>query len=210
MIKIYLIIFKFIKKMKIYSLLILLCILKTLICDKEDELLLELKDALKISLPYIKSFRPESLTLAINANFSHTDLNSNNIQFKFDEFGLLHIKFVNITGQVKAKDIPYKTANLFARLAYTNYTVELNNINWEQTYAVSWTKTNSGKYDVKFKNMTESSISFKVIRVTLQKETKGKKFAVEYKIKKLDYTPLKSYLKKISGLIIETFQKKIK
>ena len=196
--------------MKIYSLLILLCILKTLICDKEDELLLELKDALKISLPYIKSFRPESLTLAINANFSHTDLNSNNIQFKFDEFGLLHIKFVNITGQVKAKDIPYKTANLFARLAYTNYTVELNNINWEQTYAVSWTKTNSGKYDVKFKNMTESSISFKVIRVTLQKETKGKKFAVEYKIKKLDYTPLKSYLKKISGLIIETFQKKIK
>jgi len=196
--------------MKIYSLLILLCFLQTLICDKEDELLLELKDALKISLPYIKSFRPESLTLAINANFSHTDLNSNNIQFKFDEFGLLHIKFVNITGQVKAKDIPYKTANLFARLAYTNYTVELNNINWEQTYAVSWTKTNSGKYDVKFKNMTESSISFKVIRVTLQKETKGKKFAVEYKIKKLDYTPLKSYLKKISGLIIETFQKKIK
>ena len=196
--------------MKIYSFLILLWILKTLICDKEDELLRELKDALKISLPYIKSFHPESLTLAINANFSHTDLNSNNIQFKFDEFGLLHIKFVNITGQVKAKDIPYKTANLFARLAYTNYTVELNNINWEQTYAVSWTKTNSGKYDVKFKNMTESSISFKVIRVTLQKETKGKKFAVEYKIKKLDYTPLKSYLKKISGLIIETFQKKIK
>ena len=196
--------------MKIYSLLILLCILKTLICDKEDELLLELKDALKISLPYIKSFRPESLTLAINANFSYTELNSNNIQFKFDEYGLLHIKFVNISGQVKAKDIPYKTANLFARLAYTNYTVELNNINWEQTYAVSWTKTNSGKYDVKFKNMTESSISFKVIRVTLQKETKGKKFAVEYKIKKLDYTPLKSYLKKISGLIIETFQKKIK
>ena len=196
--------------MKIYSFLILLWILKTLICDKEDELLRELKDALKISLPYIKSFRPESLTLAINANFSYTELNSNNIQFKFDEYGLLHIKFVNISGQVKAKDIPYKTAHLFHRLAYTNYTVELNNINWEQTYAVSWTKTNSGKYDAKFKNMTESSISFNVIRVTLQKETKGKKFAVEYKIKKMDYTPLKSYLKKISGLIIETFQKKIK
>ena len=195
--------------MKIYSLLILLCILQTLICNKEDELLRELKDALNISLPYIKSFHPEYLTLAINANFSYTELNSNNIQFNFDEYGLLHIKFVNIKGQVKAKDIPYKTEHLFYRLAFTNYTVELNNINWEEAYAVNWTKTNSGKYDVKFKNMTESAISFNIFRVTLQKETKGKKASVEFKIKRLDYTPLKSYLKKISELILETFKQRL-
>ena len=195
--------------MKIYSLFIFLCFLQTLICDKEDELLRELKEALNISLPYINYFRPKSLTLAINANFSHTELNSNNIQFKFDEYGLLHIKFVNINGQVKAKDIPYKTANLFARLSYTNYTVELNNINWEKTYAVNWTKTNSGKYNVEFKNKAESAISFNIVKVTLKKDTKGKKNAVEFKIKRLNYSPFKSYLKKISGLIIETFQQRM-
>ena len=105
----------------------------------------------------------------------------------------MDIKYVNIKGQIKAKVIPYETALLFHRLAFTNYTVELNNINLEETYAVKWTNLDSGKYNVKFKNMTESAISFNIFKVTLQKETKGKKISVELKIKRLNYTPLKSH-----------------
>ena len=85
--------------MKDYSILIIFCILQVLICDKAGVTQQSLQDAFTTSLPFIKSFHPEPFTLSSssleNLRLAYTELNSNNIQFRFDEYGLLHLQFVN-------------------------------------------------------------------------------------------------------------------
>ena len=94
--------------MKFYSLLVLLCFLQTLICDKAGINQESLKEAFTLSLPFIKSFHPSPYSLTgstkfTNAKFSFTEIGPNNIQFSFDEFGLLHLKFVNLKGKLEGK-----------------------------------------------------------------------------------------------------------
>ena len=158
--------------MKDYSILIIFCILQVLICDKAGVTQQSLQDAFTTSLPFIKSFHPEPFTLSSssleNLRLAYTELNSNNIQFRFDEYGLLHLQFVNIKGLLTGKafgPIFYSGGGLFARArvqAVYNFTAILSNINWEETYAVESTKQADGKYDMKFKSMSESSISFNI------------------------------------------------
>ena len=61
-------------------------------------------EAFNTSLPFIKSFHPEPFQLTgstlRNAKLSYTELTSKNIEFKFDEYGLLHLKFFNLKGKV--------------------------------------------------------------------------------------------------------------
>ena len=90
------------------------------------------------------------------------------------------------------------------------YTADLSNIAWEETYAVESTKKADGKYDVKFKSMTESSISYNIFRVTVSRKSKENENMVKLQIKKLNFTPLKNHLKKISGLILETLKNRLK
>ena len=91
-----------------------------------------------------------------------------------------------------------------------NYSADLSNIAWEETYAVESTKKADGKYDVKFKSMTESSISYNIFRVTLSRSSKENEKMVKLQIKNLNFAPLKSHLKKISGLILETLKNRLK
>ena len=149
---------------------------------------------------------------------SYTELNSNNIQFRFDEFGLLHLKFLNIKGQVtgttSTKHTSYIT-NVSGKKRipftfYTSFTAELNNINWEETYAVESTKKADGKYDVKFKSMNESPISYNIFRINIRNASKEEETITKIQINKLNFTPFKAHLKKISGLILETLQNRLK
>ena len=207
--------------MKVYSIFITFCFIQTLICDKPGVTQQSLQDAFTTSLPFIKSFHPAPFSLSGSSlrivKFSYTELNSNNIQFRFDEFGLLHLKFVNIKGQVtgttSTKHTAYKGNILYKRIPftfYTGFTAELNNINWEETYAVESTKIADGKYDVKFKSMTESSISYNIFRFTIRNASKEEKTTTKIQINKLNFAPFKSHLKKISGLILETLQNRLK
>ena len=159
--------------MKVYSIFIIFCLLQTLICDKPGVTQQSLQDAVTTSLPFIKSFHPAPFSLSgsslRSAKLSYTELNTNNIQFRFDEFGLLHLKFVNIKGIVKGttftKHIAYLGGGKYSIKRpftfYTSFTAELS-INWEETYAVESTQKADGKYDVKFKSMSESSIAYNI------------------------------------------------
>ena len=91
-------------------------------------------------------------------------------------------------------------------LYLTSFTAELNNINWEETYAVESTKKADGKYDVKFKSMNESQIAFKIFRIRIEKEVET---STKIQINKLNFTPFKAHLKKISGLILETLKNRL-
>ena len=131
---------------------------------------------------------------------SYTELTTKNIEFRFDEYGLLHLKFVNLKGQVSGtfsaflKPIPVtpvnpiiliKSASLTTKPIipvksvnsirkggcirrfrwYNTYRADLSNIAWEEIYAVESTKKADGKYDVKFKSMTESSITYNILSI---------------------------------------------
>jgi len=251
--------------MQTHSLLILICLLGALICDKVGINQKTLVEAFNTSLPFIKSFHPAPFQLSgstlRSASLSYTELTPKNIEFKFDEYGLLHLKFVNLKGKVTGsffaslkpivpvkptikpivkptinpiikpitflptvKSLPPKkleTANIIKKASIlrkmppifrwsNTYTADLSNIAWEETYAVESTKKADGKYDVKFKSMTESSISYNIFRVTVSRKSKENENMVKLQIKKLNFTPLKNHLKKISGLILETLKNRLK
>ena len=237
--------------MQTHSLLILICLLGALICDKVGINQKTLVEAFNTSLPFIKSFHPAPFQLSgstlRSASLSYTELTPKNIEFKFDEYGLLHLKFVNLKGKVTGsffaslkpivpvkptikpivkptinpiikpitflptvKSLPPKkleTANIIKKASIlrkmppifrwsNTYTADLSNIAWEETYAVESTKKADGKYDVKFKSMTESSISYNIFRVTVSRKSKEDENMVKLQIKNLNFTPLKNHLKK--------------
>ena len=202
--------------MKVYSILIIFSFIQTLICDKPGVTQQSLQDAFTTCLPYIKSFHPEPFSLSgsalKSASFSYTELNTNNIQFRFDEFDLLHIKFLNIKGKVTGTASTVKFSYIGKPtirkpfLNLTSFTAELNNINWEETYAVESTKKADGKYDIKFKSMNESQIAFNIFRIRIEKEVET---STKIQINKLNFTPFKAHLKKISGLILETLKNRL-
>ena len=204
--------------MKVYSILILLCFLQALICDKVGINQESLKAAFTTSLPFIKSFHPAPFRLAgtkfRSTSFSYTELNLNNIQFKFDEFGLLHLKFVNLKGQLTGEtNTPIYAFSQKSRISlrrYCSFRAELSNINWEETYAIESTQRADGKYDVKFKSMTESGLTYNVLRVTMTKGPVEEANTIKALIRGINFTPFKSHLKKISGLILETLQNRLK
>jgi len=200
--------------MKVYSLLVLLCFLQTLFCDKEGVNQESLLAAFNTSLPFIKSFHPSSFSLTgspliKDAKLYDTVIGPNNIQFRFDEFGLLHLKFVNLKGRIQGLVFIGKT---YSPISFFNlFVCELSNINWEETYAIDSTKKAEGKYDVKFKSTSESSVSFNIFKlVLLTLTTKELLDDARFKVNQLSFDPFKAHLKKISGLILQTLQNRLK
>ena len=197
--------------MIVYSIFILFCSLQTLICDKAGVTQQSLQDAFKTSLPFIKAFHPAPFVLngskLLMPIFSYTNLNSNNVEFRFDEYGLLHIKFVNLKGRVGG--IAFIKPISFFKF-FSNYTAELSNMSWEETYVVESTKKAEGKYDIKFKSISDSSVSFNIFRVIMKNGSKEDQNNIKIEIKKLNFAPFKTHLKKASGLILETLKDKLK
>ena len=201
--------------MKSYSLLILFFFLQTLICDEAGVTQKSLQDALITSLPYIKSFHQNSFHLLgdetlMYVNLYTTPINSNNVQFIIDENRILHIKFINVKGELKGYTYSQDKKRIFRGIS--PFTMELNNISLEEKYSIESTKKNDGKYDVKFKSIDidNSSVSYNIIKFTMKNYSEDSESFTRSKIKYLNFNPFKQYLQKISELILETLQNKLK
>jgi len=206
--------------MKINSiLLIVLCLLQVLNSSTVGLNEQSLKDAATKTLKYARVYHQESIKLQDKGNFNDIKLNypsliSNNIQFRFDEYGLLHIKFVNLKVTVTGK---YNFRLPFVR---TNHqvTVKLNNFSWEQVFVISKNELGNGKLDIKFKPTEESKISYNMAIYNSKNKditnvnTGSFHFIenIKNEVKNLDYNPLKNQLKKIAQLILETLQSDLK
>ena len=201
--------------MKSYSLLILFFFLQTLFCDEAGVTQKSLQDALITSLPYIKSFHQKSFHLLgdetlMYVNLYTTPINSNNVQFIIDENRILHIKFINVKGELKGYTYSQDKKRIFRSIS--PFTMELNNISLEEKYSIESTKKNDGKYDVKFKSIDidNSSVSYNIIKFTMKNYSEDSELFTRSKIKYLNFNPFKQYLQKISELILETLQNKLK
>ena len=185
-------------------LLIIFCLLQVLICSTVGLNEQSLKDATIKTLKYINEFYQGTIKFKDKKPFSglqftYAPLSIDNIQFKFDEYKLLHIKYVNLKATIEGK---YKYRKIFE--FSTRFTAQLSNFNWEQVFVAAQDNLANGKIDIKFKSHQESAFNFNIFRLT---STNAK---YEEDIKKnlltFDYEPLRVQLRKLSNLIFETLQ----
>ena len=199
-------------------LLITFCLLQVLNCATVELNEQSLKNAAAKTLKYTRMYHQDSIKLngiknekIIDLKFNFPSLTLDNIQFRFDDYGLLHIKFVNLKATLTGKYI--------FRLGFVgigiDFTAQLSNFNWEQVFVVAKKDLGNGKLDIKFKPTEESAVNFNIFRFTSKRQNfEDFKFPLEQsiknKLKTLDFTPVKAQLKKVAQLILETLQSDLK
>ena len=205
--------------MKVNSIfLITFCLLQVLNCETIGLNEQSLKNAAAKTLKYTRMYHQDSIKLngiknekIIDLKFNFPSLTLDKIQFRFDDYGLLHIKFVNLKATLTGKYI--------FRLGFVgigiDFTAQLSNFNWEQVFVVAKKDLGNGKIDIKFKPTEESAVNFNIFRFTSKRQNfEDFKFPLEQsiknKLKTLDFTPVKAQLKKVAQLILETLQSDLK
>ena len=198
-------------------LLITFCLLQVLKCESIEQ---SLNDTIIKTLKYAKAFHEDFINLYdkeifYNISINYPPLTPNNIQFKFDDNGLLHIKFVDLKPIIEGK----KQQTSKFRTSKASFSAKLNNFIWEQVFVVTKKELENGKIDLKFKLTEESDIKFKIFSFGTSSEsfgTVGSTYSsvsdgsIKSKIKTMYLNPIKNELKKISQLILETLQSNLK
>jgi len=170
-----------------------------------------LKNAASKSLPFVKVFHQDTLTienkgLLHGITIHYPVLTIGNMQFKFDEFGLLHIKYLNLRLQIFGRN----RVNLARFNFESRFNAELNNFNWEQIFAVKLLDIGNGKVEIKYTKTSESEVSFNISKFNVKAESKfnikDMDNTIKSQIKELNFNPLKEQLRKITQLIFDTLQ----
>ena len=197
--------------------LIIFCLLQVLKCESIEQ---SLNNTIIKTLKYAKEFHEDFINLYdkeifYNICINYPPLTPDNIQFKFDDFGLLHIKFVDLIPIIKGKK--QQTSKL--RRNKASFSAKLNHFIWEQVFVVTKKELENGKIDLKFKLTEESDIKFNIFEFEKSSEsfgTVGSSYSnvsdgsIKSKIKTMYLNPVKNELKKISQLILETLQSNLK
>jgi hypothetical protein len=149
--------------MRVYTLFILFSFFQILFCDLEGLSISKLNEIYVKSLPYMKAFHPEEIKVPTNfkylrLKFNYDELTKNNTNFTYDEFNVLHVKFVNLQAKLNGS---YRIGN-FWDFNYQNFTAILDNITYEQSFNVVINKQQNGTKTFKYKKIGETEISFKV------------------------------------------------
>ena len=197
--------------MKVFSLLVSFCLFQALICATLEVNEQTLKNAASKSLPFVKVFHQDTLNienkgLLHGITLKYPVLTVGNMQFKFDEFGLLHIKYLNLRLQISGKNR--------AQLGHFNFEskfdAELNNFNWEQIFAIKLNDKGNGKVEINYTKTSESDVNFNISKFNTKVQSKYNirdlDNSVKNQIRQLNFNPLKEQLRKITQLIFDTLQ----
>ena len=201
---------KIYKRMKACSLLVLFCLLSVILCDTTGITTTALKSSFKDGLAFMKAFHKKTYTLGRLFTNSYTLTNpiltENNADFKVEN-GLVRVIFQNINlklnGYTQIKKSEFRET--------TNVGALLENARFEIGYTVSSNKLSTGKYEVKYSKVSESALTFKIVKLTskfngltdIEEQLKAK-------INSLDFASYKNYLVKIANLVIETLPNHMK
>ena len=197
--------------MKVFSLIVTFCLLQVLMCVSMEVNEQTLKNAASKSLPFVKVFHQDTLTIESKGllhgiTIHYPVLTVGNMQFKFDEFGLLHIKYLNLRLQIFGRN----RVNLARFNFESRFNAELNNFNWEQIFAVKLLDIGNGKVEIKYTKTSESEVSFNISKFNVKAESKfnikDMDNTIKSQIKELNFNPLKEQLRKITQLIFDTLQ----
>ena len=198
--------------MKTLSILVTLCLLQALMCLSFEVTVESLKKAVVESVPFLKVFHPQFLKInniegLSNLVLKYPVLNPGDFLFRFDDYGLLHIRYHNfklyLTGNNRAKIYSFSFSS--------DFSAELSNFSWEQTYAVKINDKGNGKVELKKTKISEEKINFNINKFNVQKI--NQKFNIQEietiiksQIKLMNLEPLKAQLRRVTELILETLQ----
>ena len=196
--------------MKAYTLLILFSFFQVLFCDLDGLTRSQLHDIYVKSLPYLKAFHPESITIPsswkyMNLKFNYNELTNNSTDFKFDEFNVLHVKFVNLQAKLNGT---YRTGSFWTP-NYRDFVSVLNNITYEQTFNVLVNKNPNGTKTFKYKKVGETELSFKIKSFNFTSDFSNKELHVntgKSGLRNLNFKEFRSYLSKMLTLLLDRVQ----
>ena len=197
--------------MKVLSLLVTFCLLQALMCVSLEVNEQTLRNAASKSLPFVKVFHQDSLNIENRGQLhgitlKYPLLTIGNVQFKFDDFGLLHIKYLNLRLQISGKNRVQVMHFGFE----SKFEAELNNFNWEQIFAIKLNDLGNGKVEIKYTKTSESEINFNISKFNSKTQAKfnirDMDNSIKTQIRQLNFNPLKEQLRKITQLTFDTLQ----
>ena len=203
--------------MKVYSALVLFCFLQTLMCDTALNTTF-LTHTFNNSLKYVKAFHPSPFsvrsvknagTFTLNSlKLDYADLTGKNVEFKVDEFGVLHVKYTNLKLTLKGS---FPTSLIRRLRNSVSFTATLSNVHFEFLYGFASKELSTGKHEFKFGLTTETPVTFKVSKFSTGKSvTSTTAASAKSQIAKVDFTPLKAHFKKVTQLIFDELNAKKK
>ena len=203
-------------------LLIIFCLLQALICSTSDDLIEQsLVDVTAKIINFAKIYHEENMKLQDTENLQDlkmycAPLILDNIKFKFDENGNLHIIFVNLKLVVSGK---YNYGLIFFK-GVNNFAASLNDFYWEEIFEVSKTELENGQLDIKFKLVAESAFNYNIFlhnndANSIEIKNLNVSFSLENSLKdllkkNLNFRPLENEFKKVNQLIFETVKSDLK
>jgi len=202
--------------MKVFSVLVAFVLLQAIMCEVEGVSVLKLQQAFNRSLPYLKAFHPGKIKLAPANKFGNVYLNftnftHHNIQFKYDEFNILQIKFVNLKATLTGRYL-VKSGILFKKNIYANFQAQLNKISWATSFSVKVDHLTTGKKDLKYKMYGDGDFSVNVEKLALkhytEKDLQVKSAKAE--IKHLNFDSFKDFLRKSVTLTLDNLKNDLK
>ena len=193
--------------MRASTLLILFSFFQVLFCALEGLSLSKIQEIYVKSLPYMKAFKPENIYIIPsykfkNLKFNYADLSNNNANFTFDDFNVLHMKFVNLKAKMTGQ---YKTGP-WVKVGNTyNFEANFTNITYEQLFNVITNKQADGKYAFRYKKIGVGEIKFQV-NSSFTSDFRNKDFftsTLRSNIKNLNYKEFTSHLDKLQTLLLD-------
>ena len=192
--------------MKLYAILIALCLLQGLICNLGDITLSAVQKAFMKSLPYAKTIKPQPFILGNAYTYGNLKLylsliSLNNVEFKFI-YKKLYVKFYNLKISLKGL---YK--NLADNTTY-KFSTDLTDFIWENTYDVNCARQPTGEYHLNYHLGSESQIRFNAPNYKFENSSiSSNNYAFPIaQLKAIKFTPLKQYLNKIMAQTFENLK----
>ena len=189
--------------MKIFSLLIFCCYIQLLFCYLEEANDQTFQEAFIKSIPYINKNFPSIIDFLNSKDFQnvkieYSDLTLNNVQFIEDEFGLLHIKFVNLTVNTKGIEGMFP----LNKQLLENFTYGFDNLTLEETIAHKGKKDSNGKYKIKYLHVYEPNLMYNFRKISISETNAIARAFSEY-IEKFTLQQLKIRLRMIISTIFD-------
>lgn len=199
--------------MKVFSVLIAFVLLQAIMCEVEGVSVTRLQQAFNKSLPYLKAFNPGTFRFLPSNKFSLLNLNftlftDKNIEFKYDEFNILQVKFVNLKATLKGRYLA-KTTGI--KKVYTNFEAQLNKVSWATSFSVKVDTNSAGKKELKYKMYGDGTFSLNVEKLTLKQYTEKDLIfkTARAEIKNINYSAFKEYLRKSVVLTLDTINNEL-
>ena len=199
--------------MKAISVLVAFVLLQAIMCDVENVTVAKLQKALNKTLPTLKKVNQRKIRLGQSNKFGNlyvnlTNLTYHNVEFKFDESKVLHVKFSNLKFRLTGKYLAKKAF----KNAFTNFEAQYTKVSWATSFTVKSVKDLLGKKVLSFKKHVDGEFHSELEKFAMKHYTDKDKIFTTAKtdLKTVNSKDFKEYLRRVALATFETLKKELK